>query len=72
MKEKKGKIVRIQVCPKCLSPRLRKVGSLSGDMTGSLGYLPWKYECLDCGWAGRLVVKEEIDVSKLNTCRGKD
>jgi hypothetical protein len=71
MKEKKEKIVWVQVCPKCLSPRLRKVGSLSSDMTSSIDYLAWKYECLDCGWTGRLVIEQEIDISKLKT-RGKD
>ena len=67
MKEKKlSKVVQIHVCPKCLSSRLRKAGSFGSDMTGSIGYLPWKYECLDCGWTGRLVIKKKMSEFKSN------
>lgn len=52
--KKKHKFVDIAVCPKCKSPNLRRVNSISGDMTGHLGWLPVMYECLDCGWRGRL------------------
>ena len=52
--KKKNKFVDIAVCPKCKSPNLRRVKSSSGDMTGHLGWLPVMYECLDCGWRGRL------------------
>jgi hypothetical protein len=72
VKDKSGKIVRVKVCPRCLSPRLRKVGSFSGDMIGSMGYLPWKYGCLDCGWIGRTIVEQEVDLSKLNSRKEKD
>ena len=51
---KKGKCVDVAVCPVCKSPNLRRVKSVCGDMTGHLGWLPVKYECLDCGWRGRL------------------
>ena len=30
---------------------------MSGDMSGHMGLLPVKFECLDCGWRERLVVK---------------
>lgn len=51
---KKEKYVDVAVCPECKSPNLRRVKSASGDVTGHLGWLPVKYECLDCGWMGRL------------------
>jgi RNase P subunit RPR2 len=55
--EKEEKHVDIQICPKCKSPRVRRVRSMEGDMSGHMGMLPVKYECLDCGWRERLVVK---------------
>ena len=30
---------------------------MSGDLSGHIGLLPVKFECLDCGWRERLVVK---------------
>ena len=51
---KKGKFVDIAICPKCKSINLRRVGSSKGDITGHLGWLPVMYECLDCGWRGKL------------------
>ncbi|UCC58447.1 MAG: hypothetical protein JSW14_00525 [Candidatus Bathyarchaeum sp.] len=56
-KKKKKKQVDIQICPYCTSPRVRRVRSMEGDMTGHRGMLPVKFECPDCGWLGRLVVK---------------
>jgi hypothetical protein len=53
---KKGKYCDVAVCPKCKSVNLRRVGSMSGDTTGHLGWLPVIYECLDCGWRGRLEI----------------
>jgi RNase P subunit RPR2 len=55
--EKEENHVDIQICPKCKSPRVRRVRSTEGDMSGHMGMLPVKYECLDCGWRERLVVK---------------
>jgi RNase P subunit RPR2 len=54
--KKKGKEVDVAVCPKCKSVNLRRVESIKGDMTGHLGWLPVMYECLDCGWRGRLEI----------------
>jgi hypothetical protein len=54
--------VKIQICPRCRSRTIQRVGSLEGDMTGAIGFLPPKYYCLDCGWTGRLIIKELIDV----------
>jgi uncharacterized protein YbaR (Trm112 family) len=53
---KKGKYVDVAVCPVCKSPNLRRVKSTCGDATGHLGWLPVMYECLDCGWSGRLEI----------------
>jgi len=55
--EKKGQYVDIQICPRCKSPRVRRVGTLSGDMSGHMGITPVKFECTDCGWRERLVLK---------------
>jgi len=54
---KEGKYVDIQVCPRCKSARVRRVGSMTGDMSGHMAITPVKYECLDCGWRERLVIK---------------
>ena len=53
---KKKKYVDVAVCPKCKSVNLRRVKSTMGDMTGHLRWLPVIYECLDCGWRGRLEI----------------
>jgi RNase P subunit RPR2 len=55
--EKEEKYVDVQICPRCKSPRVRRVHSMNGDMSGHMGLLPVKFECLDCGWRERLVVK---------------
>ena len=54
--KQKGKFVDVAVCPRCKSVNLRRVESIKGDMTGHLGWLPVMYECLDCGWRGRLEI----------------
>jgi RNase P subunit RPR2 len=55
--EKEKKYVDIQVCPKCKSPLVRRVGSMTGDMSAHLGWTPPKYECRECGWTERIVLK---------------
>jgi len=55
--EKEGKHVDVQVCPKCKSPRVRRVRTMSGDISGHMGITPAKFECISCGWRQRLVVK---------------
>ena len=55
--EKEKKNVDIQVCPNCKSPRVRRVGSMVGDMSAHMGFTPPKYECRECGWRERTVVK---------------
>ena len=55
--EKEKKYVDIQVCPKCKSPLVRRVGSMVGDMSAHMGFTPPKYECRECGWRERAVLK---------------
>ena len=56
--EKEKKYVDIQVCPKCKSPLVRRVGSMVGDMSAHMGFTPPKYECRECGWRERTVLKD--------------
>ncbi len=55
--EREEKYVDVQICPQCKSPRVRRVGTMNGDMSGHVGITPVKFECLDCGWRERLVLK---------------
>ena len=55
--EKERKYVDIQVCPKCKGPLVRRVGSMTGDISGHMGLTPPKFECKECGWRERLVLK---------------
>jgi ssDNA-binding Zn-finger/Zn-ribbon topoisomerase 1 len=54
---REGKFVDLQVCPKCKSAKVKRVGSMGGDMSGHMAITPVKYECPDCGWRERLVIK---------------
>jgi len=55
--KKEGKYVDIQICPRCKSARVKRVGSMSGDMSGHMAITPVKFECPKCGWRERLVIK---------------
>jgi hypothetical protein len=55
--KQQGKRFDIQVCPRCKSPKIKRATSTGGDMWGHLGMLPPSYECPDCGWQERLVLK---------------
>jgi uncharacterized protein with PIN domain len=55
--EKERKYVDIQVCPKCKGPLVRRVGSMTGDMLGHMGLTPPKFECRECGWREKIVLK---------------
>lgn len=55
--EKEGKIVDVQICPRCKSAKVRRVPSMGGDMSSHLTIAPIKYECKECGWRERLVLK---------------
>ncbi len=47
----------IQVCPKCKSPRVRRAKDNGGDMWAHIGMIQPSYECPDCGWQERIVLK---------------
>jgi len=55
--EEKGQFVDIQICPKCKSARVKRVRTMEGDLSSHLTLTPIKYECKDCGWRERLVLK---------------
>jgi transposase-like protein len=55
--EAQGIRLDIQVCPKCKSPKVRRAKSTGGDMWAHIGLLPPSYECPDCGWQERVVLK---------------
>jgi rubrerythrin len=55
--KEKEEYVDIQICPRCKSARVKRVGTMKGDMSGHLAVTPIKYECPDCGWRERLVIK---------------
>jgi RNase P subunit RPR2 len=55
--EEERKYVDVQICPKCKSPLVRRVSSMTGDTSGHMGLTPPKYECRECGWRERLVLK---------------
>lgn len=55
--EKQGTRLDIQVCPNCKSPLVRRVGSMAGDMFSHMGFTPPIFECRECGWRERTVLK---------------
>jgi len=55
--EKEKKYVDIQICPKCKSPLVQRAGSMVGDMSAHMGFTPPKYECRECGWREKTVLK---------------
>ena len=61
--KEKRRYVEVQVCPRCLSPKICRLGASSGDLTGALAILPPKYACLECGWGGRLVIMGDVEIS---------
>ena len=54
---KEGKYVDVQICPRCKGAKVKRVNSMGGDMSGHMALTPVKYECLECGWRERLVLK---------------
>ena len=55
--EKEKKYVDIQVCPECKSPFVRQVGNMGGDTSAHIGFTPPTYECGECGWRGKVMLK---------------
>jgi uncharacterized protein YbaR (Trm112 family) len=54
--EKEKKFVDIQVCPKCKSPLVYRVDSV-GDMWAHIGITAPNYQCRECGWRQKIVLK---------------
>jgi hypothetical protein len=54
---KQGHHIDIQVCPRCKSPKVERAKSTGGDMWAHIGMLSPSYECTECGWQERLVLK---------------
>jgi len=55
--EKKRKFIDVQVCAKCKSPRVHRVKTMQGDLWSHLGWIQPKFECEECRWRARLVLK---------------
>jgi len=55
--ESQKKYVAVQICPKCKSPKVKRVDTDAGDLWSHMGITPPRYECLDCGWSDQIVVK---------------
>ncbi len=55
--DQQGIQLDIQVCPRCKSPKVKRAQSTGGDMWAHIGMLPPSYECPDCGWQERTVIK---------------
>jgi hypothetical protein len=55
--EKTKEYLEVQICPKCKSPKVKRSGTQEGDLWSHMGIVTPKYECSDCGWSGRTVVK---------------
>jgi ribosomal protein L37AE/L43A len=51
------KYLDIQICPKCKSPKVKRVGAQDGDSLGNMALTPPKYRCSECGWTGQTKVK---------------
>ncbi len=49
--------IDVQICPKCKSPKVKRVGTMDGDLWGNMGLVSPKHECSNCGWRGRLFIK---------------
>ena len=55
--EDEKKYLDVQICPKCKSPKVKRVGTMDGDLWSNMSLMHPKYECSDCGWSDRVFVK---------------
>ena len=55
--EKQGHQIDIQVCPRWKSPKVERAKSTGGDMWAHIGMLPPSFECPECGWQERIILK---------------
>lgn len=54
---KEKQFVDVQICPKCKSPIVQRVSSMLGDTMSHMGLSPPKFECRECGWRERTILK---------------
>jgi predicted RNA-binding Zn-ribbon protein involved in translation (DUF1610 family) len=57
--KKKGKKVRIKVCPRCGSKNIKLSSTFDGWIT------PEVYLCMECGYRGTIILELEVDIRKL-------
>lgn len=72
--KKRGKLVRIQICPKCKSPNIKGQETWY-DIGGAMGITPPKYRCLRCGYWGRVILEatnEDFDERILDEMMSAD
>ena len=72
--KREGKLVRIQICPKCKSPNIRGHETWY-DIGGAMGVTPPKYRCLRCGYWGRVIIEatnEDLDERVLDDLARND
>ena len=55
--EAEKKYLDVQICPKCKSPKVKRVGTMEGDLWSNMTLAQPKYECSDCGWSERIHLK---------------
>jgi len=53
---KEKKYVDVHVCPKCKSLLIARVDSI-GDMWAHIGLAPPNYQCRECGWRQKMILK---------------
>ena len=53
---KEKKYLDVQICPKCKSPLIWRVDSV-GDMWAHIGITPPNYQCSECGWRQKMVLR---------------
>lgn len=72
--KREGKLIRIQICPKCKSLNIRSRETWY-DIGGAMGISPPKYRCLRCGYWGRVIIEatnEDIDERVLDDLARND
>ena len=65
--EKEKKYVEIQVCPKCKSPLVRRVGSMVGDMSAPMGVLRLNMNAVNVGGEKEGFSRRPINQLQLET-----
>jgi hypothetical protein len=55
-KKRKNTLI-FKFASKCNSPFIRQVGNMGGDTSAHIGFAPPTFECGECGWRGKTMVK---------------